>query len=518
MAWAAIAWINNPAKRHRRHLYLTFIRKVSSSISRTTPTLPPLSNTCSTFGCLLYYFVDFVYLLLLGKMDEQGLKGGLGPPLVDSTQFKLPRPSNVTIRKPEPDTSFSPRSSYAVSNRKQEGSSDAVLPSDPQTQNSSDYLFYNSSAPTNINRGSILTSSGPSNDPIPSAVKDKVVIPSSWSGNSLEKGSKNDDAMVGVSKVKEPIRDRSETKDAASEKAVVGASAWKPDIHVESFVPDSFQGVNQSIAIPIPSRPLEVLSFPGYTSTFAGTCLLTPIDESRGAHSFSGNWPMKSIEELCPENYRQHLTDCVGLDRKAQAPVLRTYDLFGVLLAPVDASHEIHKLQVPGIREGTPRVALGDTVLLRQLVLDRITGLPQYMSEWFADEGYAKGIPAPGFTGYELSAVVVAVNRRYEELFIRATGLVPTIPPVCNVSFVPSPRQARALQRAVIDIDHEISQQLPTALADTRNRSWLEYMLFPRDTDGHLQTSLPSGVFERDWFDQDMNYEQMVCRVLNYFL
>ena len=446
-------------------------------------------------------------------MDRQGLRGESKPPLVDSIMFQLPTVSTPTVRSSGPNTLPTPSASYESRNQDQDHSSDTVPVSDVQTQVSSDYLFYNMSVSTGANKGFLPASSSHPRESNPSTVQTRVTL-SPLSANLPKKGLEKDETG-DVSESKKSTAHESKTRDAASEKAIPNASTWKPDVYVESFVPDSFQGVNQSVAIPVTSIPLEVLNFPGYISTFAGTQLLSPYEDSRKPPSFSGNWPMKSIEDLCPRDYDQHLLDCVVLDRKAQAPALRTFDLFGIPLVPVDAIQEIYKVQVLGIREGTPQVALGDIVLLRQLVFDPVTGLPRHMSEWFADEGYAKNIPAPGFTGYELSAVVLAIDKRYETIFIRASGLLPTIPPICNISFIPSGGQIKALQRAVVNIGRELSEHVLKVSTDTRNRSWLQYMLFPQDTDGHLQTTLPSGVFERNWFDRSLNYEQMVFHVLD---
>ena len=451
-------------------------------------------------------------------MNRQGLTDQSKPSLVDSTVFQVPRPSAVTVRKPETDTLLSPRSSYELSNRKGDSSSNTVLASNAQTQVSTDYLFYNSYLPTNFNKGPLPTSSGDSEGTTPSAAENRLTMPYLLSNNPSEKGFKEDRTMTENPTPHEPTKDEPGTNDATSKKAIAGISAWKPDVYVDRFIPDSFQGVNQSAAVPIASIPLEVVNFPRYISTFAGTHLLSSIEDPRGPPSFSGNSPLRSLEGLCPNNYGQHLTDCVMLDINAQLPESRTYDLFGAPLTPVDTAQEIYKLQVPGIREGTPRIALGDNILLRQLVLDPVTRLPQQMTEWFADQGYSRGITAPGFTGYEISAVVVAIDRRYEDLIVRANGLTPTLLLTCNVSFPPAPRQVKALHRAISIASQELSLHHPQVANNTTIRPWLERILFPLDTDGHLQTTLPSGVFHQNWFDRSLNYEQMVCLVLICFL
>jgi len=42
------------------------------------------------------------------------------------------------------------------------------------------------------------------------------------------------------------------------------------------------------------------------------------------------------------------------------------------------------------------------------------------------------------------------------------------------------------------------------------DREWVRRMLFPEQSDGVVQLGLPQGVFSGRWFDQGLNYEQMV--------
>ena len=291
-------------------------------------------------------------------------------------------------------------------------------------------------------------------------------------------------------------------------------SVWKPDLYVDAFVPESYLAINKSAAIKINSTPLEGLNFTAYIASFAGTNVLSAAPELQQAPSFSGEWPMRPIEKLNTENYGEHLMDCMAIELEARVPELQSYSLFGVPLIPMDPNPmdpaaKIYRLNVPGIREGTPQVALGDNILLRQLILDPLTGLPQQMDIWLATRGLERGVRAPGFTGYQISAVVVAIDRRNEALIIRADGFVPYLR-MCNVSFIVSARLIKALQRAVIDVAQGLPGNTSLFSVSTHDKAWLRRMLFPRDADGTLQRGLPLGVFPQAWFDKNLNYEQMV--------
>lgn len=113
--------------------------------------------------------------------------------------------------------------------------------------------------------------------------------------------------------------------------------------------------------------------------------------------------------------------------------------------------------------------------------------------------------------------------------------MLPTYNPlVFNVSFVVQGRSVQCLQYTIADITHELgssetpqdtifsikSDGLAGSQISSRSTSvsrasgpttyWLKQMLFPEAKDCVLQTSLPQGIFFQTWYDQELNYEQMV--------
>lgn len=217
---------------------------------------------------------------------------------------------------------------------------------------------------------------------------------------------------------------------------------WKPDIYAHAYVPDAFLAVNKSPAILLSSTPVMGVDFARYTSSFASPLFL-PSLSSPPAPTFDGALPVDSIDSLCIDNYEQHLSDCIVLDLEAQVPEIRTYDMFGVQLGVVDRAQEMYSLHVPGLRENTPRVAFGDNVMVRQLVMDPTTKLPL-------------AAPASGSTGYQISAVVVGLDRPNEILHLRINGCTPHLL-ICNVSFMVQTRWIKSLQRAIGSISAELN-------------------------------------------------------------
>ena len=379
----------------------------------------------------------------------------------------------------------------------------------------------------------------------------------------------------------------------------------KPDVYAQSYVPAAFLAVNAAPAILLTSTPVRAIDFAAFTSTFAGSLLLPPLP-SLTAPAYDGGAAVESIYNLQIDNYEQHLSDCLVLDLEAQVPEIRAYDLFGVPLSVIDRHQETYALSVPGLRENTPRVAFGDNLLVRQLIMDPATRLPM-------------APPASGSTGYQISAVVIGVDRQKESVNLRINGFTPHLQ-VCNVCFIVQTRWIKSLQRAVSSManalgaasqyekttDGELqlsgtksstpeqdfgaigtpvksppiktvrqdyfgsvrspSRKLdspridymavttpivrdvrpdrrdglgfagptPWASSDTsrptiesqhrnstyntrhdslvtyNSQSWLRRMLFPTDSDGVTQRSLPQGVFMRSWFDRLLNHEQKV--------
>ncbi len=322
----------------------------------------------------------------------------------------------------------------------------------------------------------------------------------------------------------EPQIDRVGQKFSASPQPKVSEQIakqqWRPDIFVHAFVPKSLTAINDSPAYLDKTISGKGVDFEAYTSTFAATRFL-PASVEPSSWQSSLNPLVDRLDHLSSLNYGRYFRDCLLLDLEAQVPELRSYDLFKVLLETLHMGQR-YRLKVPGLREGTPSVNLGDFILLRQLILDPVTQLPQGMDAWLAPGGgCSRGEPAPGFTKVQIRALVTAVDKTNEALILDVNGrIIPGIP-VCNVSFIAQPSLVESLHRAVEDVSQELSNQFATAtvtpLGISRNLSserihnnWLCYMLFPLEANGLQQTKLPSATFSQTWFDRALNYEQKV--------
>ena len=334
------------------------------------------------------------------------------------------------------------------------------------------------------------------------------------------------------------------------------ASSWRPDIYAHAFVSDRLTSINQSLAALIKTPDIENINYEQYVSSFAGSLFLRPLRRPEFLQSGIRKHHL-SLEQLISDDYTEYFENCFSLDLEARLPEIRSYDLFGVTLETGD--NVLYSLKVPGIKEGTPNVDFGDTVMLRELVLDSHTNLPLGMDAWLAPGGgFQRGEVAPGFTGFQISAVVHGIDKANETIFLQAMGLQTFGRVICNVSFVVQTRFIESFQRAIKDIGQELKKHIdyektnmthatvenshypssslasncsqslqsedplpvaPTGIS-TENaraqpssvrRSWLQRVLFPLEQYGILQRDLPSGKFSQNWFDKDLNYEQKVC-------
>lgn len=314
---------------------------------------------------------------------------------------------------------------------------------------------------------------------------------------------------------------------------------WRPDVYAHNFIPRSLLAINSSFARSINLAPDIGIDFSKYISTFAGSHFLRVVDEP-SYYMFSGRVSVNSLALLESENYGQYFGDCLTLDLQGQIPETRSYDLYAVTLEPLDNVKQLYSLRVPGLREGTPSISLGDSLMLRQLILDPLTRMPHGNDAWLAC-GYERGEMTPGFTGSQVRAVVGAIDKSNELLIINAIGVGFTMPLVCNVMFEVPPRIAHSLHRAVANVAHKLwgdknrgnspdaqhpnrtqasyssvdpgNPHLETStdalkIARPNRSDWLHNMLFPKEAYGIRQETLPSAVFPQKWFDKALNFEQ----------
>ncbi|KAL9124953.1 MAG: hypothetical protein Q9217_005776 [Psora testacea] len=281
---------------------------------------------------------------------------------------------------------------------------------------------------------------------------------------------------------------------------VPSESFWEADIYVPDYIPQAFLAVNESPATVLPPPTKFEIDFASYIASYAGSQFLAAIPEP-SLPEYKGVILLQSTASITANTYSRFFEDCLALEAKAHATVLEDYKLYGVNLS-LEAGRDIpsFRLKLPGLRDGTPTVNLGETVLLRQLILDRNTNLPRGMDVWLRPGGGRDlGLPAPGFTGYEIRATVCAVDKVDEAIVLKTPGLNLSLPILCNVGFVLPTRLLQTMNWAIRNVAEDLAKD---------RGCWVRQMLFPQESDGVIQTKLPSAVFNLTWYDKELNYEQ----------
>lgn len=297
---------------------------------------------------------------------------------------------------------------------------------------------------------------------------------------------------------------------------------WSANVYASHFIPESLSAVNLSCATVIESACLTNIDYSDYISSFAGKKYLMPL--ARPIIIMPTN---EVSSPLTMENYKAYLGTALTTEVQAYGSSMNTYNLYKVPLRPMEVQQRLYELHVPGMREDRPRVDLGDTIMLRQLRIDIRTDLPYGMDLWLMPHGGRdRGSPAPGFTGYQYNASVWGLHRAKELVILRVDGMV-NESMIFNCMFQVQLRWFDKFFRAVTDIDQQINRDSGDqalgrngSLAAVRNteqsekeanqrpKSWMRQMLFPDLSDGVMQKGLPQGVFEQEFYDDMLNYEQ----------
>ncbi|KAF2465545.1 P-loop containing nucleoside triphosphate hydrolase protein [Lindgomyces ingoldianus] len=327
---------------------------------------------------------------------------------------------------------------------------------------------------------------------------------------------------------------------------------WELDVYATPFVPHAFKSVNNEHATVIATDTKHQVDFAAYTETFAARHFVPqrynatiPPPEGTVNHP-----PLDS--DLSVSSYSEFWSPVYNVELSAKLEENDTYTLYNVPLVPTASQegHQLYRLLVPGLREETPFVELGDTIQLRQLHLDpygNLVQLPVYF-----------GTQKPIFLtwgGVQYDATVEDINRAYELVFIRVKGLVPQTMRF-NVVFSMR-RKLISVQWAALhlvssellrilakpgplgsrEVHEELLQRTASMTLTTSGHSnqtngangeiqsqddgapndWIRRMLFPVDSDGVIQEKLRTLPWKRGLFDPKLNYEQLsavdcVCR------
>lgn len=297
-------------------------------------------------------------------------------------------------------------------------------------------------------------------------------------------------------------RDSDLASAQASPGATIASQTSSLDIHALSYIPLWLRAVNESIAVPIFCSLLETINFPNYINCFAGRQYLEPLKSVK--LPIIKNVPVvhsASTESLTSEAYATYFSEALQNEISAEHVELQHLSIFMAAVELHDPSQHLFRLQIPGLREDSPRIDLGDVLLVRPLF--HRPDLPKLTNMWYEPGGgKEKGFCAPGFAGLEYRAVVWGVARPEEEIILRIDGLTQL---KCNIIFAVQEHRIAPIVRAITFTNNCLrASHLAMPIS-----GWLRRNLFPTVDDGVMQFTLPQGTFPKMiWIDTQLNYEQ----------
>jgi helicase MOV-10 len=313
---------------------------------------------------------------------------------------------------------------------------------------------------------------------------------------------------------------------------------WEYDVYAAPFVPSDLRAINME-------RPGNIITtisrhrihYQAYTASFTGTAFLHVPPRLAG----SGNTQLDlSKEDLTSRFYLEHFASLWTLECLAKEQENEGFAMYKTRLhtdRTLDG-HPIWALLVPGLREDSPSLEMGDMLQLRQLWVDGAGNILQVPMNVADPTSAHTRFEYKSWTGVQYDAVVCSVNRAQETVYLLADGLAKTNAgrEMVNVTF-PVKHRTQHIALAYVDAELKNTETLarypvglptngdddfdgfnsslavkaitnPTKQQDCgKCNDWIRRILFPEEADGTLQTQLRK-MPHRKLFDGLINYEQ----------
>lgn len=278
------------------------------------------------------------------------------------------------------------------------------------------------------------------------------------------------------------------------------------NVYASAFVPTQLRQVNKLDGTVVHSKPRHWIDYTKYIGTFVGSTFLRDRPAMPRLLSNDQNLQAAQAAGLSEKSYLSRLYALWQSENRAKQLEDDRFSLFIVPLQRVIRvdGKDLFALSIPGLREDSPFVEMGDTIQLRQLCADVYGNLPGISQQ---SPIFNSHIPSPShslWTGIIYDASVYLVHRAEETVYLRVDGLQESFhstysrPLFVNVIFRPKKR--------LVDAHHVALGLISHALQNFHN-DWVRRMLFPTETDGIQQTELRK-VPHRKLFDPQVNYEQ----------
>ena len=157
-------------------------------------------------------------------------------------------------------------------------------------------------------------------------------------------------------------------------------TARRLDRYVEPFIPGFLHAVQRHEPQYLhPLKATDPFPLPDYAESFLPKPLLDPIDPPEPSDFLLHELPVepKEVQHLATLERFTYCTrwrTLLGWELESLGVTLGELVLWKMQLEVVDVQAEVYKATCPGIREGHPKVEVGDVVSLREVYLDLSEG------------------------------------------------------------------------------------------------------------------------------------------------
>jgi len=311
------------------------------------------------------------------------------------------------------------------------------------------------------------------------------------------------------------------------------------NVYAHPFIPEQLRQVNREPGTIATTPSRHFIDFHQYVQSFAGSSLLPeapippPQNPTSITHSISQQGPTAA-------GYFSYFSSMLIDEIEAQQKENESLAMYRVHIQ--SSEENLLSISVPGLREESPRVELGDTLELRQLWGEQHAYFQPYIQ-----------FPRLLWTGIIHHASVYGIHRAEERVYLRVDGWDPSslknshVPTWVNVVFPLKRRPLHIGWSSLIFINDSLSKALHASWGDLRQgdhimaqnnlidrmnglninfnplnsqvtginghsrtekrNEWIRRMLFPLEEDGEIQTELRK-IPQRKLFDAKVNYEQ----------
>lgn len=185
-------------------------------------------------------------------------------------------------------------------------------------------------------------------------------------------------------------------------------------------------------------------------------------------------------------------------EARCQASECEAYNLYRTIITEADPRVDprpfIYTLHVPGLREMSLRIEVGDVVQIRQVSFNH-RGDVIFGPSFSTPGGVPIILPQPQVIQHD--CVVWSIDRRSEILSLRIDHLQPHSM-LFNVKFTTQLSRFHAMDNAMFSAQNALVQ----------DEGWLSSILFPRKSDGYYQKELNRLQHGLELHDAELNYEQ----------